>query len=229
MSHSSVFSAPAPAARPTAAPGSHVAGSGKPGGAPAPGKPTSPASAFRRAADAVASLRPARVVLLPASAWCADYPGAQKDPVEVGLRVYSEGEAVQARAAAAQRAWKLHPQETDEEERVAAGNGALMAWLVAKCATKSGDRRVPFFGDPRLGGAEDVVPMALTSGGLEWLFGELENLVFAESPTAPEADDEDVAWLLDALRDGALDKLGAVEARRARRLLAGAMSWMQDG
>lgn len=207
-------------------PGDGAAAFGAKPGASAPAG--QPSSAFRRAREAVESHRPARVVRLPASAWNQDYAGAPREDAMVGLRIYSEAEAVQARAAAAGRAWRLHPQPTDEEERVAAGNSALMAWLVAQCATKPGDRRVRFFGSAQ-GGAEDIVPLALTSGGLEFLFGELETLVASESPTAAEADDDEIAWLVEQLQEGALDRLAAVEARRARRLLAGAISWMRGG
>ena len=215
---SSVFSKPA--AGPV--PGPQGA---RPG--PQPAQPGGkPSSAFRRAADALEGRRPARVVTLPVSAWVPDY--APREDVLVGLRIYSEAEAVEARAAAAGRAWKLHPQDADEEERVTAGNGALMAWLVARCATKPADRTVRFFGSAQ-GGAEDVVPIALTPGGLEFLFGELEALVAAENPTAPEADDEDIIWLIERLNNRALDGIGAVEVRRARRLLASAISWMRDG
>jgi len=195
-----------------------------------PASPTAPvgqpSSAFRRVVDAQQKILPTRVVLLPAAAWNRDYPGAPGVAVEVGLRLYSEAEAVQARAAAAQRAWRLHPQAEDEQERVLAGNGALMAWLLARCATKPGDRRIPFFGGPQ-GGAEDVVSIALTPAGVEHLYEELDRTIAAERPTSPEASDQDIERLVAALRAGALGRLSVLDARRARRALAAAIDWLR--
>ena len=210
----SVFAKPEAFGGPVAGP----ALSGPP--APRPVAPRAATSAFRRTTDALNL--PTRVVTLPRSCWAPDYPAAPGVDVQVGLRVYSEGEAVKARAAAAQRAWRLHPQPEDEEERVRAGNGALMAHLVALCATKPQDRSTRYFGSPQ-GGAEDVVPLALTPGGIEYLYGELDALVSAENPNAREASDADVEWLAAVLASGALSRLSPREARRVRRLLGAAV------
>jgi hypothetical protein len=181
---------------------------------------------------------PPRVVVLPATAWATTYPDRPAGDVDVGLRLYAEADAVLARAAAAQQAWRLHPQDADVDERVAAGDGALMAWLVARCTCKPDDAARPFFGGA-LGGAESLVPLALTPKGIEWLFDELNRLLLEESPTVPEADDEDLAWLAEQLGGGEVENddasgdvwagISPLEARRARRLLGAAIDLMRGG
>lgn len=197
------------------------------GGAPIPqsasGSPRpSPFRAARAAAEIRNACAPPRTVILPLGAWKTTYPDRPAGDVEVGLRVYAEAEAVLARAAAAQEAWRLHPQESDEDERVAAGNGALMARIVACCATKPDDARRPYFG------AEDLVALALNPKGVEFLFEHVNGLLVEDGPTVPEADDEDLCWLAEQL--GAEDPcagLGPLAARRARRLLGAAIEIMR--
>ena len=192
-------------------------------------------SAFRVAKEAARAVpRPPRTVTLPASAWATTYPDRPAGDIEVGLRLYSEADAVQVRAAAAQRAWRDHPQESDEEERVLAGNGAVMALLVARAACKPDDARVPFFGHATMGGADDIVPLALTPKGVEFLFDHLNTLLLEESPSMPEADDEDLGWLAEALGGGedagdVWAGLDAIEERRARRLLGAAIDLLRGG
>lgn len=170
---------------------------------------------------------PPRVVMLDPSAWASTYSDRKTEPVRIGLRLYSEGAAVQARASAAQRAWKLHPQEADEDLRIEAYNATLMAWLVAHATCDPEDLTLPFFGTER-GGAEDIVPLALTPKAIEFLFEELDALVTEETPTSPEAVDEDLAWLADALRTGqAWGRLPAATTRHLRRLLSGVISIMR--
>jgi hypothetical protein len=152
----------------------------------------------------------------------------------VGLRFYSEADAVQVRAAAAQRAWRDHPQPDDEEERVLAGNGALMAMLVARGTCQPDDAATPYFGNALIGPADDLVSLALTPKGIEFLFDALNSLLLEDSPSVPEAGDEDLAWLADVLGGGedAGDPwagLDAIETRRARRLLGAAIDLMRGG
>jgi hypothetical protein len=213
-----------------------------PGGAPsrasspaASSATSAPRSAFRVAKDAAQAVPlPPRTVTLPASAWATSYPDRPLGDVEVGLRLYSEADAVQVRAAAAQRAWRDHPQESDEEERVLAGNGAVMALLVARAACKPDDARVPFFGHATMGGADDLVPLALTPKGIEFLFDHLNTLLLEESPSMPEADDEELGWLAEVLGGGEEQGdvwagLDAIEQRRARKLIGAAIEMMRGG
>jgi hypothetical protein len=188
-------------------------------------------SAFKvakAALDANASSKPPRTVWLPPNAWATTYRDRPSTDVEVGLRLYSGAEATRSRAAAAQKAWQLHPQESDVDERCAAGDDVLMAWLVALCTCKPDDIARPFFGGEL--GAEDIVPLALTPKGIEFLFDALDQLLLEESPTVPEADDEGLLWLGEVLTEGdPFAGLTEIEARRARRLLAGAIELLRGG
>lgn len=177
---------------------------------------------------AARSNAPVRVVTLPLSAWASQYQDRPAGDVQIGLRRYAEGEAVRARAAASQIAWKLHPERGDSDARDEAYNGLVMAKLVAWSCCDPRDVSISYFGTATGIGAEDVLPLALSPKGIEWLFGELDALLTEEGPTAPEADDDDLAWLSGALAEGkAWGRLPANETRAVRRLLARAIYAMR--
>ncbi len=178
-------------------------------------------SAFR-SVIAAKSNAPARVVTLPASAWAPSWAARPDGGVRIGLRLYAEADATAARAAASGSAWRLHPGESEENERVEAYNGALMALMVARSTCHAEDASLPFWEV-----ADDAVPTALTPGGIEFLFGEIDRMLVEDSPTAPEAGDEEMAWLSAALASGEVWRsLDVAQVTRARRLLAAAIEQM---
>lgn len=181
-----------------------------------------------RAAVTSSANKPRRVVSLPPSSWAHDYHAKSTVPVDIGLRLYSEAEAVQVRAAAAQRAWKLHPEPGDEEAQVIAWNGIAMTMLVARATCYPTDTTISFFGREDGALAEEQVAVALTPGAIEFLFGELDALITEESPIAPEAGDEDLAWLAAALAEGKVwGTLPGAKTRAARRMIARALLIMR--
>ena len=160
--------------------------------------------------------KPARVVTLPASCWARTWADRPLDDVPVGLRVPAEAELVQARAEGAQRCWRDHREEQDEQGRIERYNSFLMARVVARGTTDAEDATASYFGEY----ADDKVTEALTPSGIEFLYGEIDRLHIEESPIAPEATHDEVIALAEALRSGAAWKGidGAVIAR-ARRML----------
>lgn len=172
---------------------------------------------------------PPRIVTLPLSAWQTGYQDKPAGDVEVGIRLYSQADAAQARAAASQYALRFHPQEADEDARNEAYNGALMAWLVARSVCDPVDVAITFFGENGLGADEDVA-CKLTPKGVEFLFEELDALMYETSPTMPPADDDDLAWLATALSSGEVWRtLDVEQVRRVRRQLARAIAGMGGG
>ena len=179
-----------------------------------------------RAAVVARTNKPARVVSLPASAW-AHPPDDATGDVQMGLRPYSEADAIRVRAEAAGRAWRQHPQHEDADARIDAFNGILMALLVAQCCCSSVDATIGYFGREDGAGAEEHAQRKLTPGGIEFLFGELDALMTEDSPIAPMAGDSDLAWLSTALADGKVwGAMSAGDVRRVRRMLMRAITDM---
>jgi hypothetical protein len=154
-------------------------------------------SAFRATAPTVQ--KPARVVTLPRSAWAPSWPDRPEADVEVGLRLPPEALLVGARAEAARKAWRLHPEPADEDGRVEAYNSFVMAAVVAHAACSPEDETAPYFGEL----AVDNAPLALTADGLQHLFEQLDLFAAETSASIPEADDALLAALADALQTGA--------------------------
>ncbi len=160
--------------------------------------------------------KPARVVTLPASCWARTYADRPLEDVQVGLRVPAEAELVQARAEGAQRCWRDHRDERDDEGRIERYNSFLMARVVARGTTEPDDGAVAYFGEY----ADDKVTDALTPNGIQFLYDAIDRLIIEESPIGREATHAEVVSLADGLRSGTVwkGKDGAVIAR-ARRML----------
>ncbi len=172
---------------------------------------------------------PPRVVSLPASAWATTWKNRQTEPVKVGLRRYSEGDARAVSSAASTKACRLHPGDGEEDERVDAHNATLMALVVARSACDPDDFAISYFGRDDGTGADDVVPMALTPEGIEFLYGEIDRMLVEESPIGAEATDDDLAWLAGALTKGeAWGSMSVAAVARARRLLANVIEQLRQ-
>ncbi len=160
--------------------------------------------------------KPARVVTLPASCWARTWADRPLDDVQVGLRIPAEAELVQARAEGAQRCWRDHRDERDEQGRIERYNSFLIARVVARGTTEPDDASAAYFGEF----ADDKVTEALTPDGIAFLYDAIDRLHIEESPIGREATHAEVIALADALRSGAAWKGadGAIIAR-ARRML----------
>ena len=160
---------------------------------------------------------PPLVVEVPVTSWadtCLDKPTG---PVEIGLRLISESEAASARSEAAKKAWRAHPLEADEDARVEAYNGALMAIALGRATCQADDINVAFREWPC---PADMIALAMTPAGIELLYGHLDTLTMAEAPSMPEASDDDIAAVATALLDGsAWTNVSGAHAHRIRRLL----------
>ena len=166
---------------------------------------------------------PPHVVTLPAEAWATTWKTRPDGPVRIGLRRHSEGDARAVSAAAAQKAWLLHPADEQSEERIEAYNAGVLARMVGRVACDPDDVSIPYWEM-----ADDAVPAALTPGGIEFLYGEIDRFHVEDSPTAHEAGDDELAWLAGALATGDVWRSMAVDdVARARRMLAYAMRQMR--
>lgn len=171
--------------------------------------------AFTRHQQAVAS-KPSRIVIVPPSAFADDYEDKPKEPVRVGLRLVSEQVFNRSRTAAAQDAWKSHPENDDEGNRIDRFNQKLVGLIVAHAAVEPENAAAAYFGPM----AEDKILRAMTSEGIRMLYDEYETYAISVSPTAPEATDDELGTIADGLESGSLlQGMDVVTARRARRLL----------
>lgn len=163
------------------------------------------------------SAKPARVVVLPLSAWASDWHDRPSGEIAVGLRLLSEADTQVAIASAAREAREACPEaEADSPELVDAYNAALMRWAVARATCDPNDAAKPW-----LDAAEDTIGHALTSAGLRRLWDELERATLEESVTTREASDLELVELAALLvSPDELSALPRADARRLRRLAA---------
>ncbi len=181
-------------------------------------------SAFRDVKKAARA--PASVVVLQPGHYADTWPQKPTTPTPVGLRLVSEADFQTARAEAAKRAWEQFPDaDIDHDDRVDAFNDALAAWIVARATTQPDDASKPW-----LEMAADNVQVALTTGGVHYLFDQITALYTERSPLSPEATDGECLRLCDALTTGAAwSSADGVTVRRARRLLRRAMDILAIG
>ena len=182
-------------------------------------------STFRAVKKAAAPL-PASVVALLPGHFADTWPKKPAEPTPVGLRLVSEADFQTARAEAAKKAWDYFPDpDLDDDERADAYNDALAAWIVARGTTQANDATKPW-----LEMAHDNVQVALTSGGVHFLFDQLVALYTERSPLSPEASDGDIVRLCDALHSGAAwSTSDGTRVRHARRLLRRVMDLLAIG
>lgn len=169
---------------------------------------------------------PVSVVVLIPGHYADTWRDKPTGPVQVGLRLVSEADFQVARAEAAKTAWEQFPEgDQDHDERTDAFNDALAAWIVARATTQPDDASKPW-----MEMAHDNVQLALTTGGLHFLFDQVVALYIERSPLSPEATDGELVRLCDALTSGAAWSAADVNTiRRARRLLRRAMDLLVIG
>lgn len=163
--------------------------------------------------------KPLRVVTVPPTAFAQNWEKRPERSVEIGLRLIAEADMTQARGEASRRAWQMHPEEQDADNRVDAFNDFLMAWAVACAATDPEDVEQSYFGSM----AQDVVGSALQPHGVRLIFEELQTLIIETSPLCPPATPDDVAYLQSRMTDGSLERLQPATRNRVLRELRHAL------
>jgi hypothetical protein len=150
--------------------------------------------------------RPARVVLVPPTAFADDYADRPAEPIAVGLRLLSETHVTGARAEASRQAVARYTDEeadvTDPRALDEAYNDALLEHLVAAalCDPNSVTASHPLF--PY---AADQVPGAFSPEGLRFLYDELARVHHEASPLVPAITSEGVVELVALLQTGAYE------------------------
>lgn len=165
-----------------------------------------------RAAESVAP--PLRFVLPPSA--FVDGPQRPTEPRDVGLRLLSEGDLQSIRIAAIQGTTaRLKGISTDDPVWVESFNAALMLGAATRALCHPDDVHRDYWDMQRT-----VAPTALSPGGVERIWDELEALKIRSAPTAPEASAEDIAALASRLATPAfLERVPAGDRRVARRYL----------
>ncbi len=194
--------------------GSVVGSPSAPVAAPASTQPVANGSPFAARSEEISSA-PSKRISIPVSAWAEGWANAPTEPIVVGFRSPSEEDLSLARAEAARKAWALHDNPSDEDARIECYNGVLMVNVLAAGLCDPDDAK-----KHRWTGAEAVIAEGLKSESIEWLFTELDIFMGANSPTAPEATDEEVHELAEGLLSGdAWRGISGRAGHRVRRLL----------
>lgn len=153
-----------------------------------------------------------RVVTLPTSAFADDWDRKPREPMQIGLRLVSEGDIERARAAALQKALEMVPEPCDE--RIEQFNDAIMRGVIARATCMPEDAREPFFEMP-----EDDVQNALTDDGVRLLWHEFDVLKVESCGYLAEATEDELVDLAAMLGDrDAWEALPVAKFKRLRRL-----------
>jgi hypothetical protein len=162
--------------------------------------------------------KPARVVVLPPSAFSDEWPQKPVTDVAVGLRLVSESTLQSAKAEAARHAIGFYEGReldcVDEDARVEAYNDALVRFVCARAMTDPNDIAAPYF--PM---AEDTIAQAMTTGGIMRVWDEYVRLLLGTGNRTTPIDDDDIVALAGALRPEVLRSLPRNVELEARKLL----------
>lgn len=156
-----------------------------------------------------------RTVTLPPSAFAETWSRRPRVVTKVGLRSVSEAELDLAQKAAAQAAWSLHPQDADQDLRVAAYNDHLITNVLARACCKADDVAIAFFAPA----PEDLIREGLTPAGVRRLWEAYCQMAIADGPLSPEATDAEAETLGIATKLVALSDWKATRARRLAKAL----------
>lgn len=172
-------------------------------------------STLAAALDSVSDGRPApapKTTRLEPGDFASDWHNRPAIAFEIGLRIPSEDDVQIARTGADQELAALDL--SDNENAIDAWNDLLMARAVARCLCNPLNVREA---SPILPLAEDTISQALTSRAIRRLFDEIERLTVEQSPLAPEATDEELVTLADAILSGEPLSLASADERAFRR------------
>lgn len=159
--------------------------------------------------------KPPKKVRLPPSAF-ADGPQKPDEPRDVGLRLISEGDVQNIRSYAARTtASSMKGVDQSSDLWIEAYNHELMLGAVCAALCHPEDASRDYWEMQR-----KAAPTYLSAGGIERLWDELESLKIESAPTAPEADESDIALLRNRLADQSFAaRLPLGDARAIRRYL----------
>ena len=158
---------------------------------------------------------PPKTVLLEPDAFAPAWGHRPKNAVAVGLQNLSDDDETTARSEAEKTTNRLGHE--NRENRIDAFNDSLMAELVARSVCDPNDVRNEQANLPM---PEDHLRTALTPAGIRYLYDEIERLKIESSPLHPEATDDQLSELVEALSaDDILATLGPVREKRVRRYL----------
>ena len=146
------------------------------------------------------------------------------DGIDLGIRVPSEFDIQGARTEALKTARNAAVDE--EEDRVQIFNDTLMCCAVASAICDPNDVTThhPFFDM-----AEDVVPLALKSKTIQYIFDLIEALHVEQSPVFSEINADEERRLAEILIDDApYAGLNRVSAMKARRFLRMALEILEE-
>lgn len=157
--------------------------------------------------NAASARKPARVVLIPVTAFADSYANRPTAPIAVGLRLLSEHHVTGARAEASKEAVRdFMDEEGDIRDPAAfndAYNDALLQHLVAAAICDPNSVAAPH---PLFPYAGDQVPGAFTREGLLLVWHEIQRLHHEASPLVPPITADGVAELVALLGAGALER-----------------------
>ncbi len=193
-------------------------------------------SAFYRAIDALpkpkqgAKIPASKTYLIQPIHFAEAWESKPVDGILLGIRVPSEKDVQGARTEAAKIARRVPVEDdaTDEEIneiRVQAFNDALMHMAVssALCDPNDVSSPHPFFDMP-----DDMVPLALKSKTIQYIFDMIETLHTEQSPIFQEITDVEEIRLIELLSaDDPYNGVDRVTAMKARRFLRYALDMLE--
>lgn len=148
--------------------------------------------------------------LLKSEHWATGYKEKPLCSVKLGLRLLSDNDHNYVTAIAKEKCERTN------------GDAEFKRWMVvcaaavAICDAEDASKAHDLFPCP-----DEQIATALKPETITAIFDEVERLTIATSPIYPEATDDELTELVDALADGGLEVLDAVSpvrAARARRL-----------
>lgn len=177
-------------------------------------------SAFSQVEQVAAARKPVHTAIVALSAFSDAWKGRPKAAVCAGFRPLSADDSRSIKATASDEAWRLHPRDLDEPNRIDAYNDAVMRLAVARSACDPNDVSKPW--DVLGVAADDNVAIVLSVDGVRALYDEVERAAVLSSPTRTDATDADLLELFDLL-PLALERMTVDRAARLRRWLGFAL------
>jgi hypothetical protein len=164
-------------------------------------------------------VKPARVVVVPLSAWAYNYKLKPKDEVAIGLRLISEREVQVGKAEASKYMLKMYGTDgalplTDIEKAYECWDDAFLAYVVGRSACDPNDCDKQYFPF-----AQDDAKNALTSEGLRLIWDEYMLAARGTGERAQIREDE-LLVLARSLVGGGLSVLDTETLKEARKHLA---------
>ena len=174
-------------------------------------------SPFAQAQSKAPKAAPLVVELAP-SYWADGRKAKPTSPVSIGLKRLPECEFDRARAIAEKDADRNHPQRFSELW-IECYNARLIGYLMAEASCLPHDVNVKFFEV-----ADVKIFLDLTPQGIAYLWDHYDAFVQTDSPSAPEATDDELTELAYGMLSGdVLASLTGEDEKRFRRLLKAAI------